>query len=574
LFNILYKIFKNLVLKFEEINYKRPNFLNVQNNLVALTKKFEEANSFEDQNKIFLEIYGIEQNYFASSIMANLKFKQNIKDSFFENEVKFYGEENPKFANLFNQFIKAVLQSKFYDNYKELYGVYLLKRYKARLNVINPKIINELTEVSKLEKEYTKFFGSAKFEIDKQQKTGTDVKALFQNTDSKTRKFAYDLYFGFFYNNKEKFDNLFDKLVKKRHQIAQKLNYNNFVDVAYQSRLRFDYSIEDVGMFRENILKYFSPIIKRLALKQKENIGIKEIKYYDEALLFKTGNPQPIGDVDLLVKKTKHVYEKLGKETEAFYKVLIGNKLYDLENRENKYGGGFCTFFPNTKLPFIFANFNKTDHDVKVLIHEVGHAFQKYCCRNYNVSEFYRPMSDLSEIHSFGMEFLTREHMHYYFEDKSEDYLFKHLFDSINFLPYGCLVDHFQHVVYEKPEMSPTERNETWLSLAKLYKGGINNEGNKCLESGRFWQRQGHIYVMPFYYIDYVLAKICALQLWKENHNSKEKTWDKYMKICRLGGKYGYLETLKMAGLASPFDENNLKSISEFVSEKLNAYQI
>jgi M3 family oligoendopeptidase len=243
----------------------------------------------------------------------------------------------------------------------------------------------------------------------------------------------------------------------------------------------------------------------------------------------------------------------------------------DLDSRKNKASGGYCTFLPEYKSPFIFANFNGTMHDVTVLTHEAGHAFQGYCSRNYEVPEYYYPTMEACEIHSMSMEFLTWPWMKLFFEESTDKFLYEHLSGAILFLPYGVLVDEFQHWVYDNPDAKPAERNKQWRELERKYRPHRDYDGNVFLEGGGFWQQQAHIYQSPFYYIDYTLAQVCALQFWKRANEDRVAALKDYQELCNAGGSQSFLQLVKLAKLNSPFEEGCLEKVTKEASNWLHS---
>jgi M3 family oligoendopeptidase len=234
----------------------------------------------------------------------------------------------------------------------------------------------------------------------------------------------------------------------------------------------------------------------------------------------------------------------------------------DLIAKPGKESGGYMTYIADFQSPFIFANFNGTSGDVDVLTHEAGHAFQGYLSRHIQIPEVMMPTHESCEIHSMSMEFITWPYMEKFFGEKADKYRFTHLSDALEFLPYGALVDHYQHEVYENPDMTPEERKAVWRKLDKMYRPHLDFDGNDFMEKGVWWYRQGHIFQSPLYYIDYTLAQACAFQFWKRVHVDKDpKAWDDYLAICKVGGTQSFLDIVKTAGLVSPFEEGCLKNI-------------
>ena len=219
------------------------------------------------------------------------------------------------------------------------------------------------------------------------------------------------------------------------------------------------------------------------------------------------------------------------------------------------------TYFPKYKAPFIFSNFNGTSADVDVLTHEFGHAFQGYMSRNISIPDYRSPTLEACEMHSMSMEFLTYPWMELFFGENAEKYRYSHLVDAICFIPYGATVDEFQHWVYENPEATHQERCEAYKRIEEKYLPHKKYDDVEIYNKGRFWMKQRHIIESPFYYIDYTLAQVVAFQFFVEDLKNHQKAWKKYVRLCKLGGKYPFTELLKQAHLNNPFVDGTVKKI-------------
>jgi M3 family oligoendopeptidase len=384
------------------------------------------------------------------------------------------------------------------------------------------------------------------------------------------RQRAYVARYRFFEQNETRFDDIYDNLVKIRTHIAQRLGFKNFVELGYARMGRVDYNAEMVANFRDQVRDYIVPVAVKLKKRQKERIGVDRLKYYDEAFQYQSGNPKPKGPSDWIVENGHKMYAELSTETEEFFTHMIDNGLMDLVSKRGKAGGGYCTYISQFGAPFIFANFNGTSGDINVLTHEAGHAFQVYSSRSYQVPEYHFPTSEACEIHSMSMEFFTWPWMNLFFEEDTEKYKFGHLSDALLFIPYGVAVDEFQHYVYENPGVTPDERKRAWRGIEKKYLPYRDYEKNAYLERGGFWHQQGHIFQAPFYYIDYTLAQICALQFWKRMRENHELAWSDYLNLCKQGGSKSFLQLVRVANLTSPFARGCVQSVVGVIDGWLN----
>jgi len=429
-----------------------------------------------------------------------------------------------------------------------------------------------MQQENKLVSEYNKLVASAQIEFDGKTLTLAQLGPYGESTDRAVRKAARETSANFFAKNEEKFDELYDKLVKLRHKIATTLGYKNYVELGYINMDRVDYDAEMVSKFRDQVRDYIVPVATKLYERQAKRIGVQgDFKFYDEGLNFLTGNATPQGSPEWIVENGKKMYEELSPETGEFFNFMIDNDLMDLVAKKGKESGGYCTFIEDYNAPFIFSNFNGTSGDIDVLTHEAGHAFQVYSSRNIGIPEYLWPTFESCEIHSMSMEFFTWPWMDLFFKEQTDKYKFTHLSSGLLFLPYGVSVDEFQHVVYENPEMTPAERKAAWKEIEAKYLPHRNYDGHTYLEAGGFWQRQAHIYASPFYYIDYTLAQICAFQFWKRSRESFKDAWKDYVHLCSLGGSLSFTDLVREAGLISPFEQGCVESVIGTIEDYLNS---
>jgi M3 family oligoendopeptidase len=323
-------------------------------------------------------------------------------------------------------------------------------------------------------------------------------------------------------------------------------------------------------VYRDGIYQTIVPIVKELTDRKSKRLGINDLKYYDLGLSYLTGNPTPKGDKDFQVEQALKMYHDMHPETGAFFQMMVDQELMDLESKPGKQGGGYCTFIPSNQTPFIFANFNGTSHDVDVLTHEAGHAFQSYQSKDL-LPPYRWPTLEAAEIHSMSMEFLAWPYIDSFFKEDTEKYKFSHLSGALSFLPYGVAVDEFQHLIYENPEMSKEDRKKAWRDIEKKYLPYKDYDDSAFLEKGTFWYRQGHIFSVPFYYIDYTLAQVVALQYFLASRESYQNALDSYVALCKLGGSKTFTELIQEAQLENPFEKNTVKNIAGKISEILKA---
>lgn len=558
-------------MKFSEINYSRPNMDEFEQQFKQLLQQFEKATTENIQNDALSSINKLRMEFDTMMNIAYIKHSQDTTDSFFDEERKFFDEVSPTYQDWVTKFYRALLNSTFRPSLEAKWGKQLFDIASVSLDTFNPIIIEDLKEENRLASSYTKLMASAKIMFEGEERNLTGLGPFIQSKDREMRKKAAKAKWGFFEENKDKIDEIFDNLVKVRHRIATKLGYKSFVELGYKRMIRTDYDANMVANFRQQVKDNIVPIVNKLQKRRAKRLGIPDLKYYDGSLSFKTGNPTPKGSPEWIVDNGKDMYEALSKETEEFFNFMLDNELMDLVNRKGKAGGGYCTYVPNHKSPFIFSNFNGTAHDITVLTHEAGHAFQVYMSRNFEIPEYNWPTYEACEIHSMSMEFFTWPWMKQFFKEDTEKFKFEHLSGSLSFLPYGVSVDEFQHVIYENPNMTPQERKKAWRSIEQKYMPHINYDENEFLEDGGYWQQQSHIFTTPFYYIDYTLAQICAFQFWVKAEENREDAFLDYVKLCKAGGSQSFLKLVDYANLVSPFQDGCLQKVVQPVETYLES---
>lgn len=558
-------------MKFTQYTYTRPNMNEIKSVFQEELDRFQQAKSVEDQIAAIKKINEIRDDISTMFNLCYIRHSIDTNDEFYKNEQDYMDEIDPEIEELVTQYYEVLTQSPFRKELEEKWGKQLFALAQTQLKTFNPKIIPLMQQENKLSTEYTKLIASAKISFEGEERTLSQLEPFAQSPDRSMRIRANEARFGFFADNEEKLDQIFDDLVKVRTKIAQELGHENFIELGYDRMMRTDYNAEMVANFRKQVEKYIVPLATKLKERQSKRIGVKKLKYFDEPIIFHTGNATPKGTPEWIIESGQNMYNELSKETGEFFAFMKENNLMDLVAKKGKAGGGYCTFIENYKAPFIFSNFNGTSGDIDVLTHEAGHAFQVYLSRGFDVPEYYWPTYEACEIHSMSMEFFTWPWMDGFFQEDTEKYHFAHLSGALLFLPYGVAVDEFQHWVYENPTVSPLERKQAWRKIEKKYMPHKDYDGQDFLEKGGFWQKQAHIYNSPFYYIDYTLAQICAFQFWKRSRHNWEEAWADYLELCKLGGSKSFTELVREANLVSPFEDGCVKSVIDEIDEWLQS---
>ena len=558
-------------MNFNDYKYERIDIDAVKKQFEKLIESFSKADSAEKQSKIMDEVINLRNHIDTMITLVSIRHSINTADDFYDKENDYCDEISPLLYGFTTDFYKALVTSKFRKELEDKYGKFLFDQAECSLKTFNEEVIPQLQEENKLSSKYDKLIASAKIPFDGEERTLSQMAPYTQSKDRNIRKDAAKKVAEFFSAHKNDFDEIYDKLVKVRTEIAHKLGFKNYVELAYARLRRLDYNAQDVSGYRKQVLENIVPLHSELRERQAKRLGIDKLKFYDEPIKFNSGNADPHGDPEWILNHGKTMYRELSKETDEFFTFMTENNLLDLLSKKGKNSGGYCTYIPDYKSPFIFANFNGTAHDVDVLTHEAGHAFQVYESRGYEVPEYLWPSYEACEIHSMSMEFLTWPWMGLYFENDEDKYKFIHLSEALLFIPYGVTVDEFQHWVYENPEATPEERRNKWLETEKKYLPTRDYGEIDELKEGIFWFRQGHIFGTPFYYIDYTLAQVCAFQFWIKSRENREKAWEEYLNLCRLGGSKPFFELMKAANLKNPFNEGTIASVIPKIREFLDS---
>ena len=557
-------------MKFNEFIYERPHLEEVIKELQEQIALIGEGHDLETEKKAVYRIFDINDKIGTLGTLVSIRNSVNTTDEFYEKEQAFFDEEGPNLRQYEHLFIEKLLGSNHREGLEKEFGSLMFIRGELAKKTFKPEIINELQQENKLSTEYGKLVASAKIEFEGGTYNLSQMAPFLQNKDRETRHQAQLAVSKFFADNEQQFDRIYDDMVKVRHHIAQKLGYENFVQLGYDRFGRTDYNADDVKRYRDQIFEDIVPLVTELTERKAKRLGIENPKSYDLALSFLSGNPTPKGDRAWQVERAKKMYDEMSPETSEFFNFMLEHDLLELDAKPGKQGGGYCTYLPEYRAPFIFANFNGTSHDVDVLTHEAGHAFQVYQSRDL-LPEYRWPTMEAAEIHSMSMEFLAWPWIDQFFLEDTDKYKFSHLAGAISFLPYGVLVDEFQHHIYEKPELTPDERKTLWRTLEKKYMPFKDYGDDTFMEKGTFWFRQGHIFGAPFYYIDYTLAQICAFQYWIKHQVNREEALKSYLNLCRLGGSKSFVGLIESAELKNPFKKGTVKEIVTPIRAYLDA---
>lgn len=563
-------------MKFSEMPYERPDLDKVKRELGDLTGRLKAAKSYEEARAVFLEKEAAERHVDTLVTLASIRNSIDTRDEFYDGEMNFWNAAGPELEEYTKAWTAAMLASPFRKDFAAEYGDLMFVNAEIELKTFAPEIVPQLQRENDLTQEHQKLIASAKVPFEGKTYTLAQMGPFQSDADDARRLAAWKAVGQWYKDNQPELDRIYDELTHLRDEMGRKLGYEGYTPLGYYRMKRNCYTKEDVESFRAAVRKYLVPLADRVFRAQAQRIGVAyPLSYADNALKFRSGNPRPQGTADDIIAQGKKFYDELSPETSEFFQTMLDNDLMDVLATEGKAGGGYCTGIMDYKVPFIFANFNGTQGDVEVVTHEAGHAFACWMNRDRVPGSYVWPGMEACEVHSMSMEFMAWPWTEGFFGPDTKKYLYSHLAGALTFIPYGTLVDHFQHEVYANPDMTPAQRHAVWKELQGQYMPWVRLDGDiPFFADGEAWQRQSHIYGAPFYYIDYCLAQTVALELWALLQKDKKAAWEKYMAYTKQGGSRTFTALLENAGLDTPFDEKCLREVCETASAWLDGFDL
>ena len=554
--------------KFAELQYVRPDmekiFARVSGDIAVL----KEAKNYEEFRNAYMDYVEADTELETSKTVAHIRNTINLLDEFYEAEMVYFNSQMPKYEILKKEMGEVIVASPFKAEMEKEFGTILIQNMEAQKQLSDESIVDDQVKEAELVSRFMKTQAAATVEFKGEQIGNYGLLKIMQSTDRAERKEAFEAWAKLYEGIAPTLEEVYDGLVKVRAGMAKKLGFKSFIPMGYLRRRRFDYTEKELEVFRKQVREVVVPAAANE--RQKEALGIDTLYYYDESIASPSGNPVPIGDKEYLVGEAQKMYRELSKESGEFFDFMMEYELFDLDSKHGKRAGGYCTTLPQYHAPFIFSNFNGTDADVNVLTHEAGHAFAGFTAAKFQKTpELCHSTSEINEIHSMSMELWTYPWMENFFGDKAEEYRREHLADALMKIPYMLCVDEYQHKVFENPEMTTMERRAVWSGLEKIYMPWRNYAGNEFLESGAFWIKQQHIFLYPFYYVDYAMAQMGAFEFYTKMKEDRKAAWADYYKLCAAGGSMGYFDLLKYSGLHKVLEDGSVKIILKGVFEEL-----
>ena len=563
-------------MKFNEMTYTRPDIGALLARCKELAAKAAAAPDGDALVRLYYEQSEAFAEYNTAANLANIHYTCDTRDAYWKAEQDFFDANGPAVTNASVEISRAFLANPHVDALTEKFGTTCVAGMKNAVLGMDDRTVELQQQFNALVSRYQQIYGGALVELDGKQLTIPQLGPYKEDLDPAVRRAAYEAEAGYFDAHRAELDELYGEIVKNLNAQARVMGYHDYSELSYVRMNRIGYGPEEIRKFRDQVANDVVPQLQKVMAMRAKRTGIARPTFTDLPIMFKDGNPKPIPGYKARMDAARTMYHELSPETAEFIDFMQDNELFDVESRPGKMSGGYMTSLPSYKAPFIFANWNNTSGDVDVLTHECGHAFEGYVAERDPAipADLECPGMESAEIHSMAMEFLTAPWHHLLFGQDTDKYALLHAEDSFVFLAYGCEVDEFQHIMYQNPDLTPDERNAEWLKLEKKYRPWIDFAGLPFYGRGAGWQRQLHIYECPFYYIDYCLSTMAALQFFLLSLTDHKDAWQRYLRLVRRAGMASYTELLETAGLKVPFEEGSIKGIAQQMTDWLEAHQV
>ena len=543
----------------KDLPYKRYDIKFIEEATEKFLQAEKDATCAQDVLRARDELLNAAKDFETMGSLAYVRYTLNTYDEFYLGEQNYYDEVGPVFGICMTKYANCMLASRFKDELKKLLPETIFPALELAAKCTSPETVQDIQEENAIVTEYSQVMSQLTTDWQGEKKTISYIRGFFESSDREVRKAAANAIGKALESVSDKLDNIYDRLVKIRTRIAHKLGFKDYVELGYCRMGRIDYNREMVAKFRENVLKDIVPVVCKFKEQTKKELGIDSFKFYDDNVI-PGGNPVPKPDAQGILTAAQEMYDDMHPEASKLMRQMLSVGAIDPLPKDGKWGGGYATTFENYHQTFILGNFTGTSDDIDLVTHEFGHTFAMNFAFDHD-SEAGIGSSETAETHSMSMEFFAWKYINKFFDD-ADAYKYKHLGGCLSFIPYGVIVDEFQHIIYENPELTPAERNKVYLELEKKYRPYLSFDGIEYLEKGTRWQYQMHIYERPFYYIDYCLAQVVALEFLAESQKDYDDAFNRYVELCKRGGLYAFNHLVKLAGLKSPFEDGSLKEVA------------
>ena len=475
----------------------------------------------------------------------------------------------PKLSEYSDILNRRLIEHKAVQELPERFDI-LVKGLKTDIEIFREENIPLNTQATKLVTEYNEICGAQMVEFDDEQKTFAQMAIYLENTERSIREAAWKAVSERRFEDNERISEIYDELIQIRHQIATNAGYEGFQQYMFASMHRYDYTIEDCLEFHDSIESVCQPLRLRTDEEREQELGLGSLRPWDMGVDVKGRPPlQPFNEVQEMVDGCSRIFHTMSEELGNYFDQLDTNDCLDLDSRKGKAPGGYQYYLQKSRMPFIFMNAAGTQRNVETMIHEAGHAFHSFYSGHLDLIHERDSPIEFAEVASMSMELLTHPHWEEFYDAKNADRARrKHLEDIISFMPWMATIDAFQYWVYANPNHSREERAERWLELAERFGPKVDMSGFEEIHKVS-WQRQGHLFGVPFYYVEYGIAQLGALQMWKYHRRDTEDALTRYKAGLSLGYPRGLTELFEASGLELSFSESYVGSLIGEIDDAL-----
>ena len=549
------------MINFNEIKYERIDYEETKTTIENLINNLKECNDEKDYIELIKEIIIIQNHIEEMFDYADINNMRDMNNEFYKDEIDYWNSNKVKFDSLFLPFYDELINSKYKDVIKNYLPSNFIRIIESQARITSDSISELTKKENELKTEYRNL-NKNKILFDGEEKTIGAISAFYSDKDRDVRKKAHNTINDYYYSKQSEYDSILFELIKTRNEIAKQLGFNNYVEYSLYKLKRFDYDYKDINDFRNNVIKYIVPICKLMSEWQKEELGLDELTYYDS--VFFTDMPKTKLIEGELLNEFRDSFKDVDKELSDLYNNMLDNGYIDLLQRDNKVNFSITNYLTESCVPCITGNYKHNRIDVQTTTHEMGHSFQKYCAsikdKDYIVSSLLKyPTFEVAEMFSYSMELIMLNHISNIFDkDDYDKYYFMRIYDLLCNMPYISLVDEFQETIYSKEDLKVEDIRKTWNELVKKYNLERSNTGHINLDEGGYFYRQSHIYLDPFYYIDYALSYFGAFSIWDKCDNNI----DLFKEIGSVASYYSFKELIDKYHMPNPFDEKTVEEVS------------
>ncbi|MFV0936071.1 M3 family oligoendopeptidase [Bacillus thuringiensis] len=531
-----------------------------------ISSKLDLENWLKEQSKVIWDIEEqLRSHYIAFQCNTD---DEEIKDTF-EHDQQFVKPLLKRYQNLLdNKYLESPFRMELGSN---VYGLLDTKIKNAQKLFCEENIELEIQE-DKLVTEYFEITGGLSGIWDGEEKTITELQSYLQDSNRDTRKKAKTIISEQFLSVEKELQNILNQLIEIRHQKAKNIQLENYRDYMFKKYERFDYSAIDCYELAESIRKYVVPLKDKILLEKKDKLQLDTLCPWDVSAVTPDQKVlKPIANENDLIEKSTHIFNKLDVEFSALLNRMYKHNCLDLTSRKGKAAGGFCEYLPASQLSYIFMNLNYTQDDIVTFIHEMGHSIHNELIKPLKLRQYIEIPAETAELASMTMELFSLNYWDTFYTDKKDLKQAKINFfkDVISYLPIMLIVDQFQHWLYENPSHTSEERNEKYLQLQKHYQSSVIHIDGYENWIATSWLPVLHIFEVPFYYIEYAIAQLGALQMYKQYKEDPKQALENYKKALSLGSSQSIKEVYDAAGIRFDFSGETIKELMLFVEKEL-----